>query len=62
MISLVLFGINCSCFKLSNFCKDQISRLYFYVVVKFYIWLKLYFPLFWGMVTLYDNEFKTKGN
>ena len=27
-----------------------------YVVVQFYPWFKLYFPLFWGMV-MYDNEF-----
>ena len=31
------------------------------VLVQFYPWFKLYFPLFWGMV-MYDNEFKTKGN
>ena len=27
----------------------------------FYLWFKVYFPLFLGMVT-YDNEFKTKGS
>ena len=32
-----------------------------YVVVPFYLWFKIYFPLFWGMI-IYDNEFKTKGN
>ena len=32
------------------------------VEVQFYPWFKFYFPLFWGMVNMYDNEFKTKGN
>ena len=32
-----------------------------YVVVQFYPWFKIYFPLFFGMV-MYDNEFKTKEN
>ena len=31
------------------------------VVVKFYPWFKIYFPLFWVMV-MYDNKFETKEN
>ena len=31
------------------------------VVVQFYSWFKLYFPLFLGMV-MYDNEFETMAN
>ena len=29
------------------------------VVVQFYSWFKIFFPLFWGM-EIYGNEFKTK--
>ena len=30
-----------------------------YVVVQlFFSWFKFYFPLFWGIVMTYDNEFK----
>ena len=32
-----------------------------YVVVQFYPWFNLYFPLFLYMV-MYDNEYKTKEN
>ena len=31
------------------------------VVVQFYPWFKLYFPLFLGMI-VYDDEFDTKEN
>ena len=32
-----------------------------YVVVQFYPWFKLYFPLFFFML-IYDNEYETKEN
>ena len=31
-------------------------------VVHFYPWFKFNFPLFWGMVIMYDYEFETKEN
>ena len=31
------------------------------VYVHVLVWLKFYFPLFWGIV-IYDNEFETKEN
>ena len=34
---------------------------YISLVVQFYPWFELYFPLFWGTV-MYDNEFETKEN
>ena len=39
------------------------SRIYYgeYVVVQFYPWFKVYFPLFLGMV-MYDTEFEIKKN
>ena len=41
--------------------KTRNFNIHVYVVVQFYPWLKLYLPLFQGMV-MYYNKLKTKGN
>ena len=37
----------------------MIKKKTIYVVVHFYLWFELYFPLFWGIL-MYGNEFKKR--
>ena len=46
--------------KIKNTCLE-VNLFYVYVVVQFYFWFNLDFPLFFSML-IFDNEYQTKEN